>query len=148
VAVTPSPAPAERETESAVSPTPRSTRFVAVTPDQESDYQPTPTPAPQPTIQTVAPVVVINRQEWLKDGGYIVWKLPAGIYQLELTSASDGATAEWSGTTNCDFTTRAMLSMTQRCQMLVNPGQLLITNPTKFGLGPAISINVKVTKLR
>lgn len=88
--------------------------------------------------------VVIEYSNWLADGASVSWKLEPGTYRLELTANSDGATAEWLGG-GCPKT-QPMRELTMTCEMS-RSGQLIITNPTRFGLGANVSVTVKVTKL-
>ena len=88
--------------------------------------------------------VVVEYSNWLADGASVSWKLDPGTYQLELTANSDGATAEWVGG-SCPKT-QPMRELTMTCDM-PRTGQLVITNPTTFGLGAKVSVTVKVTKL-
>ncbi|HYR74357.1 MAG TPA: hypothetical protein VEM96_00820 [Pyrinomonadaceae bacterium] len=88
--------------------------------------------------------VVVEWSDWLKDGAAVSWKLEPGTYRLELTANSDGVTAEWVGG-GCPKT-QPMREITMTCDMS-RAGQLVITNPTTFGLGAAVSTTVKVTKL-
>ena len=88
--------------------------------------------------------VVVDYSNWLDDGASISWKMEPGIYRMELTANNDGATTEWVGG-SCPKT-QPMREMTIRCQ-LPRTGQLVVTNPTVFALGKAVSVTVKVTKL-
>ena len=88
--------------------------------------------------------VVVEWSDWLKDGAAVSWKLEPGNYRLELTANNDGVTAEWVGG-GCPKT-QPMREITMTCEMS-RAGQLVITNPTTFGLGAAVSTTVKVTKL-
>lgn len=88
--------------------------------------------------------VVVDWSNWLKDGASVSWKLDPGTYRLELTANGDGITAEWVGA-SCPKT-QPMRELTMTCEM-THTGQLVVTNPTTFGLGPQVSTTVKVTKL-
>jgi hypothetical protein len=88
--------------------------------------------------------VVIEYSDWLADGASVSWKLDPGTYRLELTANNDGATAEWVGA-NCPKT-QPMRELSMTCEM-PRTGQLIITNPTRLGLGAKVSVTVKVTKL-
>ena len=110
----------------------------------QSGYQPTPEPTRDPLLLGKA-VVVIDDSRMLKDGAWVSWQLPPGYYQLNLTSGPDGAAAQWVGTTTCDFKTQEMTQLTQRCKM-ESQGQLVISNPTRFGLGAAIGVAIRVTR--
>lgn len=87
--------------------------------------------------------VIINTVQTLNDGQGMSWKLADGRYRLEMT-ASDGCTVEWLGG-SCPAT-QPMRQLTTQCE-LTSPGQLIIKNPTTFGLGPQSSVTVKVTRL-
>jgi hypothetical protein len=104
--------------------------------------------SPEPTATTVRPATVIDWSNFLNDGAAISWRLPRGAYAMQLLATSDGATAEWIGTDTCDWKTRAMLRLGQRCQVVSDSGQLVVTNPTTFGLGKTIGVTVKVVRLR
>jgi len=88
--------------------------------------------------------VVVNWHGTLKDGERISWKIPAGNYRLELTASNDGDTVEWLGG-NCPAT-QPMTALTTSCEM-PRDGQLLVTNPTTFGIGAASMTTVKVTRV-
>jgi hypothetical protein len=81
----------------------------------------------------------------LSDGDTVSWRLAEGIYGVDFSADGDGGTIEVSGS-DC-FKTPAMLHYRHRCD-LNSPGQLIITNPTRFGLGKPISATVKVARLR
>lgn len=89
-------------------------------------------------------VVLFNGTRWLSDGQAISWGLEPGRYKLELTASADGAGVEWLGAP-CPGAqeTRQYSSV---CD-LASPGQLIIKNPTTFGLGPASSVMTIITKL-
>jgi hypothetical protein len=124
------------------------------TPEQRAREEPEPaqviqsTPEPTPDVPRLGqPVVVVSWSGELNDGRWISWNFQPGYYQLELIVpySRDGARVEWSGTQNCDFETRDMLRFTQRCKML-RSGTMRVTNPTTFGLGAAITVQVRVTR--
>lgn len=89
--------------------------------------------------------VVIDWSDWLKDSASISWKLEPGTYKLDFTASGDGVTAEWLGG-SCPKT-QPMQELTMTCDLSRN-GQLIITNPSVFGLGANASTTVKVTRLR
>lgn len=166
VAATPTPySPLVRATPSSTS-TAAPTRMVMATPTalptiQQSQAMPreieqptqpqrqTYVPLPSPTTPDVPvsghPDVVINWANTMKDGAWISWEVPAGLYQLSISSSPDGAAAEWSGTENCDFKTREVTLLNQRCKLRTN-GHLTVSNPTRFGLGAACYVTVKLTR--
>src|SRR5262245_34138095 len=88
--------------------------------------------------------VVVNWHGLLKDGESMSWQLPAGTYRLELTASDDGDSVEWIGG-NCPAT-QAMRSLATTCEM-PRDGQLVVRNPTTFGLGAASMTTVKLTRV-
>jgi hypothetical protein len=87
--------------------------------------------------------VVIDQARVLRDGESLSWHLLSGRYQLEMTASDDGATVEWIGG-NCP-TTQPMRQLSTSCEMR-SEGQLIIKNPSTFGLGAPVSVTVKVTR--
>lgn len=98
----------------------------------------------QPYIPYVTDQIVIDESKVLNDGAGLSWKLEPGNYKLEMTANNDGADIEWIGG-GCPKT-QPMRQATMTCGMS-GPGQLIITNPTVWGLGKQVSITVRVTKL-
>jgi hypothetical protein len=132
-------------------PTPRAIAQPQATPQVSSEEKTAPTPKAIETVedQTAPPVIIPTDRpviEWadgIRDGGNVAWKLPPGLYRLELTASNDGVTAEWLGA-NCPKT-RPMTVLGMTCD-LPRTGQLVITNPTTFGLGASSSVTIKITK--
>lgn len=89
-------------------------------------------------------LVLVNDARWLSDGQAVSWRMEPGRYKVELTATGDGASIEWAGvscppaeeakqySTICDFHQQ---------------GQVVVTNPTTFGLGQATSVSIKITHL-
>ena len=100
-------------------------------------------PSPTPKIDDS---VVLTWSGWLADGRQMAWNLPSGRYGVEFTASGDGGTVEVSGSDNC-FKTKPMLRFRQRCDLPL-AGSLVITNPTVFATGAAISASVRVVRLR
>lgn len=98
----------------------------------------------QPYVPDVIDQVILDTSQVLNDGAGVSWKLDPGKYKLELTANNDGATAEWVGG-GCPKT-QPMREISMTCDM-PRTGQLVVTNPTVFGLGKQVSVTVKVTKL-
>lgn len=89
-------------------------------------------------------VVVVNWFGSLKDGASISWKLDPGSYKAEVTASNDGVTIEWVGA-SCPKS-EAGTNFYDTCT-LYQTGQVIITNPSVFGLGSSSSVTVKITKL-
>lgn len=98
----------------------------------------------QPYVPYVTDQIVTDTSKVLDDGAGITLKLEPGKYKLEMTANNDGADIEWIGG-GCPKT-QPMRETTMTCEM-PRQGQLVITNPTVFGLGKQVSITVRVTKL-
>lgn len=88
--------------------------------------------------------IVIDHSGWVNDGSSISWKLEPGTYRLDLTANNDGATVEWVGAP-CPAT-QPMRELTTNCQ-LPRQGQLIVSNPSVFGLGKNVSVTVRVTQI-
>lgn len=98
----------------------------------------------EPYVPYVTDQIVINDSKVLNDGAGLSYKLEPGNYKLEMTASNDGAGTEWIGAP-CAKTDQ-MRQLVTSCT-LTNQGQLVVTNPTQFGLGKQISVTIKVTKL-
>ncbi|MBI3201096.1 MAG: hypothetical protein HYZ29_06080 [Myxococcales bacterium] len=87
--------------------------------------------------------VVAQDQLILKDGHQSSYPLVAGTYRLEMTATGDGAGIEWIGAacTNAKETK----AYDSNCA-LTRSGQLVITNPTTFGLGKTTSVTVRLVR--
>ena len=88
--------------------------------------------------------VVLDSLEALKDGEFKAWKLDPGTYKVELTASGDGAAVKWVGSTCPGADETAEYSVT--CEMK-QTGQLIIENPTGFGIGATTTVTVKVTQI-
>jgi len=102
--------------------------------------------SPANTIANVIPrdQIVVDYSNWLDDGASISWKVEPGNYKLEMTANNDGATVEWVGASCAK--TQPMRELTITCEM-PRTGQLIVTNPSVFGLGKQVSVTIRVTKL-
>lgn len=98
----------------------------------------------QPYVPYVTDQVVIDNAQVLNDGSGTTWKLEPGKYKLEMTANNDGADIEWVGG-SCPKS-QPMRQAAMTCEM-PRQGQLVITNPSVFGLGKQVSITVRLTKL-
>ncbi len=98
----------------------------------------------QPYVSYITDQIITDDSKVLDDGAGITLKLEPGKYKLEMTANNDGADIEWVGG-SCPRT-QPMREATMTCEM-PRQGQLVITNPTVFGLGKQVSVTVRVTKL-
>lgn len=98
----------------------------------------------EPYIPYVTDQVITDTSKVLDDGAGITLKLEPGNYKLEMTANNDGATAEWVGASCAK--TQPMRELTTTCEM-PRTGQLIVTNPSVFGLGKQVSVTIRVTKL-
>ena len=89
-------------------------------------------------------VVIVDYHDWLKDGASVSWKLDPGRYKIEMTANGDGCSLEWAGGT-CPGT-KETHAYSVLCEM-AQTGQVIVTNPTTFGLGASSSVTVKITRL-
>jgi hypothetical protein len=79
----------------------------------------------------------------LKDGESRVFKLEPGTYKLEVTASGDGAAIEWIGS-DCPGSNETK-SYSVTCTF-ERGGQVIISNPTTFGMGTSSSVTIKLTK--
>ena len=87
---------------------------------------------------------VYDESRTLKDGEALSVKLPQGVYRLEMTATGDGATVEWLGG-NCSGVRRETKMHEETCE-LTQAGQVLISNPSSFGLGASSVVTVVIHK--
>jgi hypothetical protein len=88
--------------------------------------------------------VIFNDLVVLKDGESRIFKLEPGTYKLEITASADGVSVEWIGS-NCQGSGQTN-SLTTICKFM-QTGQLIVKNPTGFGMGATVSATIKLTKL-
>lgn len=88
---------------------------------------------------------VVDTRVSLRDGERVAYRLEPGKYRVEITADKDGASVQWVGA-NCP-SSRANPTYSGLCE-LPSIGQVVVENPTTFGLGASSSVTIKVTKLR
>jgi hypothetical protein len=88
---------------------------------------------------------IVDTQVTLKDGERVSYALDAGRYRIELTADKDGASVTWLGA-DCPASGERN-SYSGLCELKGN-GQVVIENPTSFGLGAGSIVTVKIIKLR
>lgn len=107
-------------------------------------------PTPEVPVQIrpryVVDSLAVEWSNWLPDGEQRMWQLPPGVYAVEFVASGSGGTIELTGSFNCPKT-KAMLRFRQRCEAS-SWGYVVVTNPTIFAAGPAISVTLKVVRLR
>ncbi len=91
-----------------------------------------------------APVVVLDTMETIPDGKAISYPVKPGLYRVEMTATGDGASVQWVGA-NC-LGAKEQTVFDGTCELL-RDGQLVIGNPTTFGLGADTSVTIKLTRL-
>lgn len=95
-------------------------------------------------LVTPSDQVVVDELTVLKDGESRIWKLEPGSYKVEMTASDDGAAIRWIGS-SCGAS--GQVRELQTACRLEKTGQLIVENPTEFGVGASVSATVKVTKL-
>ena len=93
----------------------------------------------------VGDVVIANRYDTIQDGHSLSWKLEPGLYRAELTANGDGVTVDWIAA-NCPKAVTQTQTFSGICE-LPGTGQLVVTNPSLFGLGASSNVSLKVTRL-
>lgn len=87
---------------------------------------------------------VVNEQHTLVEGATRSYAIKAGTYTAHITSSNNGVEVSWVGGTNCNDSSETK-SYSGSC-VLPATGQLVIVNPTVFGLGGAEIITVQLVK--
>ena len=90
--------------------------------------------------------VVVSESQTLTEGAHLSYTLPAGTYAAEITSSNNGTVVSWVGGsgTGCNASAEVK-TYTSTCALSIQ-GQLLILNPTTFGLGGSEIVSIKVTR--
>ncbi len=89
--------------------------------------------------------VVADRFETLSEGQYIAFSLPKATYTIEVSANNHGVVVSWVNGSGC--TTSAERLVYAATCTLAGDGQVIVTNPTTFGLGGAETVTIKVTRL-
>lgn len=90
------------------------------------------------------PEVLVNTTITLAEFNYISYTLDTGIYKVEVSSSNNGVTLNWSGSSNCSYNPENTLH-NATCTMN-QLGQLVVTNPSTWGLGGSEVVAIKITK--
>ncbi|MCF6178616.1 MAG: hypothetical protein L3J63_04395 [Geopsychrobacter sp.] len=93
---------------------------------------------------SIVDTTVVNWLGVLNEGESMTWSLTSGTYRLEMTSTPNGGAVTWTPSTGCQNFSE-VTAYAYECTLPIN-GQLKITNPTTFGLGPSETVTAKVTK--
>ncbi|WP_124446767.1 hypothetical protein [Paucibacter sp. KBW04] len=96
--------------------------------------------------QEDGPNVVFSESRSLSDGAYLSIPLNSGNYYAEVTGSVNGIAVEWVGGVNCAKTAEVK-AYTGHCT-LTQKGQLIIKNPSTFGLGPDEISTIRVSVVR
>jgi len=89
---------------------------------------------------------VVSESKTLADGTQLSYTLSAGTYSVEVTSSNNGVVVSWLGGSGSGCASSAeSKALTMTCTLSIQ-GQLLITNPTTFGLGASEIVSIRVTK--
>ena len=86
--------------------------------------------------------VTIDQFEQLKDGEQRTFRVRAGSYRLQVTATADGAGVTWIGP-QCENAKETRV-YDSNC-ILGQDGQLMVSNPTTFGLGATSTVTIKLT---
>ena len=94
---------------------------------------------------SAAPTAVYNKTETIQEGQQLSVTLPPGNYRAEITASNNGVVVSWVGGSQCAKSVEAV-EYGFNCDLSIQ-GQLVIENPTTFGLGSAEITTVKILKL-
>lgn len=89
--------------------------------------------------------VVADWHGTLAEGESRSWSMSPGTYRLEMTSNPNGASVQWLPSSGCTNVSEVR-EYHWDCKLDIK-GQLIISNPTTFGLGPTEIVTVRISKL-
>lgn len=90
--------------------------------------------------------IVVAESRTLIEGEQVSYTLTAGAYAVEITSSNNGVIVSWLGGSGAGCVSSAEVkSYTTACTLSIQ-GQLLVSNPTTFGIGGSEVVSFKVTK--
>lgn len=93
-----------------------------------------------------AGALVVSESKTLAEGTQLSFTLPAGTYAAEITSSNNGANVSWIGGSGTGCSSSGEVKVyTSTCALSIQ-GQLIILNPTTFGLGGSEIVSIKVTR--
>lgn len=87
--------------------------------------------------------VVVNSIETIPEGGSLSYYLSPDTYELELTSSNYGVSIEWIGANCLNVSEQQVYN--EDCHLDMS-GQLVIGNPTTWGLGPTETVTIKLRR--
>ena len=88
--------------------------------------------------------VILDQLTDVGEGKFVAYKMEPGVYKVEVTASQDGVVVRWEGC-SCPGSGKETKSFATICE-LKQTGQLVIENPTAFGLGAGSTVTVKVTR--
>ncbi len=89
---------------------------------------------------------VVSESRPIGEGVALSYTLPAATYAIEVTSSNNGVVVSWLGGSGAGCATSTEVKTYQTTCTLSIQGQLIITNPTTFGLGGAENVSIRVTR--
>lgn len=97
------------------------------------------------TTNEVGSNIIFNEVRNIPEGNYLIVALPVSKYKAEISTSNKGVKVEWVGGLNC-ANSGEVKTYNDSCSM-VQKGQIVITNPTTFGLGGDEIVTVKIIKI-
>jgi hypothetical protein len=86
---------------------------------------------------------VVNEMKSIPDGQGVVYKVPAGHYNVRVTANNDGIKARWVGVACYTSPTEQKVYETT-CDPAADV-QFIVENPTTLGLGPNENVTITIT---
>jgi hypothetical protein len=87
---------------------------------------------------------VVARTETLAEGTQLSYTLAAGTYNANITASNNGVIVSWPGGNNC-ATSAETRAYSGTCTLSAQ-AQIVILNPTTFGLGGSEITTISITK--
>jgi hypothetical protein len=92
--------------------------------------------------------VVYEKIETLRDGGSLSMAVMPGKYRVHMTATDDGAHVEWVGAAALPPACPKMTNTYTGEGRFDQTGQVVVNNPTTFGMGKTVTVTMTITALR
>ncbi|BDI03211.1 hypothetical protein CATMQ487_01810 [Sphaerotilus microaerophilus] len=89
---------------------------------------------------------VLDTTITLSEGVYHSYTLEPGTYHVSITSSNNGVTVQWLGGSGTGCSGSGEVKVWSATCALSIKGQLIVTNPTVFGLGGSEIVTIRLTK--
>jgi hypothetical protein len=95
-------------------------------------------------VKASSTIQVVSDTKTLVEGVQISYTLSAGTYMANITSSNNGVIVSWPGGINCQGSAETK-AYSASCTFGAQ-GQIVISNPTTFGLGGSEIVTISISK--